>query len=50
MRYYLSPGVDYLPSQLEAVVAEVRRLEETAARNQQELDVLAGDQDNKGIR
>ena len=35
--YSGSGGVDYLPSQLEAVIAEVRRLEEAANQNENEL-------------
>jgi len=51
MRYYGSGGVDYLPSQLEAVLAEVRRLEEAANTNESELaNYTHTGEDNQGIR
>ena len=34
---------DVLPSQLEAVLSEVRRLEETATKNEEELSVIMDD-------
>jgi len=49
MKFYSSGGVDYLPSQLEAVLAEVRRLEESACRNEEELSTISS-QENSGIR
>ena len=46
-----SGGVDYLPSQLEAVIAEVRRLEEAANQNENELEAIDGNNHpSTGIR
>ena len=40
----VAPGVsDVLPAQLEAVISEVRRLEETATKNEEELTVIMED-------
>ena len=37
---------DVLPAQLEAVISEVRRLEETASKNEEELSVIMDDRGN----
>jgi len=37
------PPTDVLPSQLEAVISEVRRLEEAASKNEEELTVIMDD-------
>ena len=37
------PPTDVLPSQLEAVISEVRRLEEAATKNEEELTVIMDD-------
>jgi len=44
-----SGGVDYLPSQLEAVIAEVRRLEEAANQNESELQDMDVTQGGAGV-
>jgi hypothetical protein len=51
MRVFSGPGgVDYLPSQLEAVIAEVRRLEEAANLNENELADMDTHGGTSGIR
>ena len=37
------PPTDVLPTQLEAVIGEVRRLEEAASKNEEELTVIMDD-------
>ena len=41
---------EMIPSQLEAVMSEVRRLEEAATRNEEELEREAGPGGGPGIR
>ena len=39
---------DVIPNQLEAVMSEVRRLEETANKNEEELSVILEDRGAQG--
>lgn len=46
-----APPPDYLPSQLEAVLSEVKRLEEAAIQNEEEIsNIEERDKNNSGIR